>query len=200
MYDSFPQFLSFLAYEDAATGIRQFQGLLVPGLLQSESYVRALIGSVDDPQLAEQYIQVRLKRQELLRRDAGPDMSFVLDEGILHRVVGDRDIMIEQLRHLRTLNASSHINIQIVPFSAGMVAGMARSFTLLELSNEINGDEVVDYVIDVEDISRDSLLRDSPDAAAVYVEAFYRIRNVALPVDESNRLIDSVLQTFSASE
>jgi transcriptional regulator with XRE-family HTH domain len=200
VYDHFPQFLHFLAYEDSATGVRQFQGLIVPGLLQSEKYVRALIGTVDDPQTAEQYIQVRLKRQELLRRHDRPDMSFVLDEGVLRRVIGDREVMIEQLEHLRALNHSSHIDIRIVPFSAGMVTGMARSFALLELSEEIDGDETVEYVVDVEDISRDSLLRDSPDVTSVYVEAFYRIRSISLTTEESTRLIDSILQTLSAPE
>jgi transcriptional regulator with XRE-family HTH domain len=198
LYENFPQFLHLLAYEDASAGIRQFQGLIVPGLLQSDRYVRALIGNVDDPLTAEQYIQVRLKRQELLRRPGGPDMSFVLDEGVLHRVIGDRDVMIEQLRHLRALNAQPHIDIQVVPFSAGMVTGMARSFALLELSEEVDGGGNVEYVVDVEDISRDSLLRDSPDLTSVYVEAFYRIQSIALTVEESNRLIDSILGTMSA--
>lgn len=199
LYDDYPQFLNFIAYEDSATAIRQFQGLLIPGLLQSNSYVRALIVDVDDPQTAEQYIQVRLKRQQLLSRDGGPNLSFVLDEGTLHRMIGDRDVMIEQLRHLRMLNAKPHIEIQVVPFTAGMVTGMARSFALLELSEEIDGDSV-DYVVDVEDISRDSLLRDSPDLTSVYVEAFYRIRNIALTVAETNRLIDSILESMSGHE
>jgi transcriptional regulator with XRE-family HTH domain len=195
VYDDFPQFLNFLAFEDSATAIRQFQGLIVPGLLQSEKYVRALIGNVDDPQPAEQYMHVRLKRQELLRRDGGPEMSFVLDEGVLHRVIGGREVMIDQIAHLKALNAMPHIDIRIVPFTAGMVTGMARSFALLDLSEDVDGD--VDYVVDVEDISRDTLLRDSPDATSVYVEAFYRIRDIALTVDESNRLMDSILDSMS---
>jgi hypothetical protein len=199
LYEDFPNFLNFLAFEDAATAIRQFQGLLVPGLLQSNMYVRSVIGGVDDPQIAEQYIQVRLKRQELLRREGGPDLSFVLDEGTLHRIIGDRAVMIEQLEHLKALNAEPNIEIQVVPFAAGMVTGMARSFALLELSEEIDGDSV-DYVVDVEDISRNSLLRDSPDVTSVYVEAFYRIRSIALPAVETNRLIDSVLESMSAAE
>jgi transcriptional regulator with XRE-family HTH domain len=194
LYDHFPQFLNFLAYEDSATAIRQFQGLLVPGLLQSTDYLRAVISSFDEPKTAEQYIQVRLKRQELLRRNGGPALSFVLDEGVLHRTIGDRDVMAEQLRHIQALNAEPHIEIQVVPFSAGVVPGMAHSFALLELPEAIDGN--TDYVVDVEDITGDTLpLLDRADDTSRYVKEFHRIRSIALSTTGTNKLIDSILAT-----
>ena len=76
----------------------------------------------------------------------------------------------------------------VLPGTCGVGSGF--------LSEESGG--IVDYVVDVEDISADTLVRDSPDATSTYVEAFYRIRSIALPADDTNRLIDSLVETMSA--
>jgi len=196
-YVNTPQFLNFLAFEDSASRIRQYHGLLVPGLLQIERYIRALFDITEDPRIVEAGTQVRLRRQELLHRPDAADLVALLDEGVIRRVIGGLDVMAEQLRHLRELNDLPNITIQVVPFAAGMVSGMNRSFTILDLSEKDEGNDL-DYVVDVEDIIRDTLVRDSPDVTSHYLEAFTEIREIALPVAETNRLLESIRAELSA--
>ena len=191
LYANIPDFLRFLAYEDSASRIRTYHGLIVPGILQTEQYMRAVFNVTEDPQIVETGVQVRLRRQELLRRAAPPEVLALLDEGVLRRVVGGYELMIEQLAHLRALNEQPRVTIQVVPFAAGMVAGMNRSFTILDLSEQGDGIDV-DYVVDVEDIEHDILVKDEPEVTSHYVEALFAIHEIALSGSETNDLLDAI--------
>lgn len=194
----FPKrFVELLAYEDSATSVRQFQMITVPGLLQTEAYARTLFHEQEDPEVADLALRVRLRRQQILDRATGVDMRFILDEAVIHRVVGDPAIMLEQLTHLRELNLRPHIGIQIVPFTSGAVAASYGSFAILDFTpiNATHSMSVdVDSVVNVESPTVEgptveALIYDNPETASRYVEAFYRIREVAMSEDESNDLI-----------
>lgn len=195
----FPHFLNFLAFEDSASRIRHYHGLLIPGLLQAERYIRAILHITDDPDVMEAGVQVRLRRQELLHQPAPPEIFALIDEGVVRRVIGGHDVMIEQLSHLKALNEQPHITIQVVPFAAGMVTGMSRPFSIYDLSGTNEGEDL-DYVVEVEDIFRDTLVRDSPDVTRHYVEAFHEIREIALSVAETNQLLASIITEISAHQ
>lgn len=202
--DIYPKwFLEFLAYENSATSIRQFQMLDVPGLLQTESYARALLDADEELQDIEQGVRVRLRRQEILNRENGGEMQFILDEAVIHRVVGDRETMFEQLQQLRKMNKRPHVSIQIVPFTAGVKAAMIGSFAIFEFAGSIannNGGLDVEYVVNTEKIgpNRDAVIHDNPETTSGYLESFYGIRDIALSKDDTNVLLDAKIESFRA--
>jgi hypothetical protein len=112
-----PEYLTFLGYESSATYLRNFEPLVVPGLLQTEDYAREVITGVPH---ASALVELRMERQELIVRDDGPRMYFMLDEAVIRRVVGGPDVMHHQLRQLIELNKRPNIEIFVVPFSEGL--------------------------------------------------------------------------------
>jgi transcriptional regulator with XRE-family HTH domain len=190
---SSPRFIDFLTYEDSAARIRQFQWLTVPGLLQTEAYARALFSVRLDAGPTERALRVRMTRQKLLERPDGAEMLFILDEAVVHRLVGGPEVMREQLAHLKELNARPRISIQIVPFSAGASVGMSGSFTIFDLT--MATDDNLDYVVNVEEPNGDVLIRERLETTSSYVETFYEIRETALTKEESNTLLDAVVNS-----
>jgi len=190
------RFLNFLAYEDSASRVRQFAGLGVPGLLQTKDYARAVFEAyLHEESRIERAIKVRMRRQQILERaNDTPDdtkFDFMLDEAVIHRLVGSAGVMIEQLVRLKGLNDTGNpsISIRIVPFAAGVNPGMKGSFTIFEFPFE---DE--DFVVNAEEPNSDVLIRDNPETASNYVEAFYELDEIALLKEESSKLLDSVIR------
>lgn len=184
-------FLNFLAYEDSAAQINQFQGLQVPGLLQTRAYALArFVTGIVDQNVIERNIKIRLSRQKLLERLDEKKFEFILDEAVIHRNVGGNDVMIEQLTRMKKFNELGNpaVSIRIVPFSAGVFAGMKSSFELLELRED---DE--DFVVSVEEPNRDVLIRDNPEGTSNYVEAFLQLKEFALSTVESTEMIDTII-------
>lgn len=185
------EFLNFLAYEDSASHISQFQGLQVPGLLQTQAYARArFVTGISDQTVIDRNISIRVSRQKLLERLDEKKFEFILDEAVIHRNVGGNDVMIEQLARMKQLNELGNpaMSIRIVPFSAGVFAGMKSSFELIEL---LEDDE--DFVVSVEEPNRDVLIRDNPEGTSHYVEAFLELKEFALSATESTEMIDSTI-------
>lgn len=199
------RFVEYIAYEGAAAAIRQFQIMQVPGLLQTTAYARTLFTDVEEPELAAVGLQVRMRRQEILFRENCPDALFVLDEAVIHRIVGGPEVMLEQLTHLRKLNTRPHISIQIVPFSAGVKATMNGSFTILDFSpvssnNPGSDQDDVDYVVNIEGLGSNTepLINDNPETTSRYVEAFYGIREIAMSAERTDELIETKIDSIRA--
>ncbi|HEV2784562.1 MAG TPA: helix-turn-helix transcriptional regulator [Actinophytocola sp.] len=192
----YPQrFLNFLAYEDAAAQVRQFTGLMVPGLLQTEEYIRALWrGVMVDPARFDRGVAVRLRRQEILTRENATKAQFILDEAVLHRWVGSPDVMVGQLSHLKDMAELPNVSIRVIPFAAGVHPGMLGSFSVLELPSDV--EDVDDYVVVLEDQTRDVLIRDDPEIKSKYVEIFYQLEEVACPENELHKIIDPMIDSF----
>ncbi len=129
---------SFLGMEEAATGIREFASQFVPGLLQTEDYARAVFGIRIDamPEELAGRVAVRMQRQKLLAREDPPRLWVIVDEVVLSRPVGGRQVMRRQLEHLLELQELAHVTIQVVPFSTGAHVGMNGSFILLDFETE----------------------------------------------------------------
>jgi len=188
------QFLNFLAYEDSATKIRQFQGVKFPGLLQTEDYARVLLGNyMNDQHAIDRGTKVRMRRQHLLERANSPEMSFILDEAVIHRWVGGYDVTRKQLQRLKVLSEKPNISIRIVPYTAGVHPGMNGSFAIYEFSS---ADE--DYVVNAEEPNSDVLIRDNPESTSNYVEAFSELQEIALSENDSIQLLDSVIAEMGA--
>lgn len=184
------QFLDFLAYEDSAVRIRQFIGAVVPGLLQTEDYMRALFRSNAnyDHERIERAVRVRLRRQEILAPDSGRKAWFLIDESALHRWVGGPEVARTQLTRLKEAARQPNISIRVVPFSAGMHPGMFHEFTIFEFAAE---DE--DTVVNVED-AESALIRDEPEITSTFIESYYVMEDLATPEDELEKVLDRVLE------
>ncbi|MEU6604044.1 helix-turn-helix transcriptional regulator [Streptomyces shenzhenensis] len=127
-------FQPFADMEAKATYISTYQCQLVYGLLQTEAYARAVLGVEQVDQL-DQMVEARLDRQRTLRREQSPVVWVVLDEGVLHREIGGRDVMREQLAHLLGIFGKPWMELQVLPFSVGQHAGMMGSFTVLRFDD-----------------------------------------------------------------
>jgi transcriptional regulator with XRE-family HTH domain len=196
--DVFSQrFLNFLAYEDSAARIRQFNGLSVPGLLQTEGYMRAVFrealtdkhqDQVSNEVELERAVRVRTRRQQLLTRESGPELLIVLDEAVIHRWVGGPDVMRAQLTRLKEAAEHPRIDLRIVPFTRGIHHGMRDSFTIYEFPSDDQ-----DYVVNVENPHRDVLINNDLETSSKYVEVFYEVQDIATPKGEVSKIIDPVI-------
>jgi transcriptional regulator with XRE-family HTH domain len=192
------QFLNFLAYEDSASRIRQFQTLAVPGLLQTAGYARAVFEAyLDEEGRIDRAVKVRLRRQKLLTRPDVPELIFMLDEAVIHRWVGGQEVMIEQLTRLKEVNDLDNpsIIVRIVPYSAGVNPGMKGSFVVFDFPADED-----DPVVNVEEPNSEALVRDNPETTSNYVEAFLALEELALSKAESTELIESTINNMRASQ
>lgn len=187
-----PGFEQFLSYEGAASVIMAFHPLTIPGPLQTEDYARAVIEASGasqvnrglDPQL-DLRLKLRLERQKRLEREDGPSLCYVIDEAALHRQVGGRFVMREQLLRLKKAMEQPGISVQVVPFTAGPHASMTGSFTILE-----SGDWDADVLYREGEVTS-ATDRDDRAAVADYRERFVLLSGMSLPPDEASRLVDA---------
>jgi transcriptional regulator with XRE-family HTH domain len=125
-------------FESRATRIQNFESLLVPGLLQIPEYTAAIIGGLR-PELTttelDELIATRVGRQVRLRHQ---EVQFVavVDEMVLHRVIGDHDIMRRQLRHLVDMSERPNITLRVLPLQSGTHAGLRGPFVLMDFAEE----------------------------------------------------------------
>lgn len=184
-----PQFIAFLGLEASAVRIRQFQNLVVPGLLQISGYINVLTRLNAGEEHAKRNTEIRLKRQGLIADDNGPEMFFVLDESVLYREVGDITVMRAQLSRIKELAQHPRLSIQILPFSAGVHNGMKSSFEIFEMSNGSD-----DYALLLERLHDDVLYQDPTDETREFVNYFFELEKIALPAAETPRIIDERLK------
>jgi len=132
---------ALLSLEAGMVAMCDFQCQLVPGLLQTADYTRALIDSIHpgrfDPAERERRIAVRMTRQQLLAKDDPPTLHFILDETILHRLIGDRIVMHDQLRKLAHATERPSVAIRVLPRDIGGNPGLNGPFTILTLPDPI---------------------------------------------------------------
>ncbi|MFF8189990.1 helix-turn-helix domain-containing protein [Streptomyces bobili] len=112
-----------------AAEIYSFEMGMVPGLLQTRAYARAVLGAIDQADL-EDRTAVRLARQRIFEKEAPPLFWGVLSEAALHQEIGGPVVMREQLAHLLAFQETPRINIQVLPFTSGGHAGMTGSFDI----------------------------------------------------------------------
>jgi transcriptional regulator with XRE-family HTH domain len=177
--------LRFFAYESSASIIRQVTPTVVPGLLQTEEYARALLDSsgVERPQI-NQIWAARLERQELLERAEPPEMFFILDEAVVHRPVGGEAVMRHQRARLLDLARHPRITIQVVPFEVGAHAGMQGPFVYLEFPGADDPD-----VLYLEGASGDYVFRDEEEVTGRYLERFFTLEKIASPPNDLEKVM-----------
>lgn len=188
-----PWFALYPALEQDATQIRTYSPELVPGLLQTPEYAEAVVRATH-PDLSEQEVRrsvaLREARKSVLRREIPPVLHLVLNEPVLHRVVGGGKVLTEQLRHLHTLAALDAVVVQILPFSAGAHPGMKTGFTLLRFPAGFDDMDCA-YL----ENENGGVWQEVPEHVARYAEVFDRLTELALPPDDTRDLLASLVQT-----
>jgi transcriptional regulator with XRE-family HTH domain len=191
--DLVPQwFKAYVDLESAATLIRTYEGQLVPGLLQTEDYMRAVIGAHLDepPEEAERRVALRMARQTLLTRPDRPRLWAVIDEAALRRPVGSPEAMRGQLERLIAATKLVNVVLQILPFRAGAHPGMVGAFSILRFA-----DGELPDVVYVEHLTSAQYL-DRRDDVNRYLHVMDRISMRAAPPDKTMDILHKILQEF----
>ncbi|MGW4484265.1 helix-turn-helix domain-containing protein [Amycolatopsis sp. NPDC004368] len=128
----------YFGLESDAVELAIHQGELIPGLFQTEAYARALISTsvTVSPVDVESMVQTRIRRQSLLTESNAPKVHLVLGEAAIHREVGGKDALIEQLDRLIEAAKLPNVVLQVLPFTTGAHAAIGPGFTLLTLELE----------------------------------------------------------------
>ena len=137
-YQAYPSwFQEWALLEREAKRLRWFEPLVVPGLLQTEDYARAIFRTrfgITSEEI-DQAVGARLKRQEILTRDQPTALWIVLDEWVLRRPVGGRHVMVEQVSRLAETARQPHIVIEVIPAATGAHEGVAGAFAIADFED-----------------------------------------------------------------
>jgi transcriptional regulator with XRE-family HTH domain len=137
-----PAFEVLVGMEGAARSISEYEPLLIPGLLQTPDYIRAIVDTFygDGEEANKQrVVDARMKRQQAFEKERHPELSIVLDEAAIRRTVGGRTVMQKQLMHMADQIERYSAELRIIPFSAGMHIGTLNGFVILEFDNPTPG-------------------------------------------------------------
>lgn len=176
----------YIEMENICDGIKTFQAQLIPGLLQTPEYGRAVTVASRAWQTAEeidQFVQVRIARQERLTGEAPLELWAVLAEGVLRQQVGGPTVMRDQLEHLAAMAEQPNITVQVLPFSRGAHSGMFGPYLLLSFPRV----SALDLVLTETPIG--NIWMEQESEVAHYRELFDDARTSALPPTESLGLI-----------
>ncbi|MFD7894005.1 helix-turn-helix transcriptional regulator [Streptomyces sp. NPDC059743] len=178
--------------EATAVMIKQYAPLLIPGLLQTKAYARAIFRA-GHPTATEEEIDemvaARLQRAELLAHPTQPTVWVVLDEAALRRVVGGPAVMAEALRHIINLMRRHRIIAQVLPFGAGAHAAMGGALKLMEFDD-------APRLAYVDGLASGQLL-DDPATVRSYVLAYDLLGASALSPEASLALMESVAEDYA---
>ncbi|MGW5877743.1 helix-turn-helix domain-containing protein [Nocardiopsis terrae] len=129
-------FKEYVDLEREARAIHDFQTQVVPGFFQTRDYARAVLSASWPPSEdgeVERFLDTRVARREMLEREQPPLMWSVLDESVLRRPMGPREVMIAQLGYLLELAARPRIRLQVLPFAKGVHTALDGAFTVLDM-------------------------------------------------------------------
>jgi Domain of unknown function (DUF5753)/Helix-turn-helix domain len=182
----------YLGLEAAASLIRTFEIQFVHGLFQTEGYARAVtrLGHSAAPAgEIDRRVHLRIQRQDLLHGAEPPRVWSVMDEAVLRRPVGGRDVMRAQVRHLLEVSRLPHVTLQVVPFEQGGHAGAGGSFTVLRFGMLRDLPDVV-YIEQL----NSALYLDKPAEVDHYMEVMNRLSAEAMKPDATERFMRDLLR------
>jgi transcriptional regulator with XRE-family HTH domain len=185
-----PRYLEYVELEQAAVSTLNFQPLVAPGLLQTREYAQAVIRRLAPDASDDQVnarVEFRLDRQErLLDAPEPPKLSFIFDESVMYRQVGDAEVMEEQIRHLIELAGRQNITIQILPFAAGLGPNTQAPFVVVKFADSADPD-----VLYLEGPSGGTLIANDEEVAR-YRAAFDELRRLSLSGSDTLKLLRGV--------
>jgi transcriptional regulator with XRE-family HTH domain len=194
-----PALQTLIGMEGAAKSIKEFEPLLMPGLLQIQEYARAV---VDVPRLgkaaAEAVLAARMRRRHILEQEIRPQLRVILDEAVIRRTVGGPAVMRQQLQHLVTCIDRKQVELQIIPFTAGAPPiGALNGFVLLEFDEPVPTipEAAIPGVVYVETLMADTYY-DQPAEVEHHLRVFTALGGLALSATKSRDFLLSVSGTM----
>jgi transcriptional regulator with XRE-family HTH domain len=176
----------YVALEADAIAICEWEAQIVPGLLQTGEYARAVIevgADIGDTETIQRRLALRMARQAVLTRDPPPSLQLIVDEAVLYREVGGREVLCRQLTRMVDASHRPGLELLVLPFSAGAHAGQTESFMVLEFEEGTRSP-----VVHSEGLTG-GLFRVTADEVEVYQDALDDLRERALSAEESRTVV-----------
>lgn len=186
-------FGTYVGLEAEARTMKTFASHVIPGLLQTEEYARAvtLASFRTEATKPDDVVNLRKARQERLAGSNPLELWAIIEEPVLHRRVQSSEILCRQLEHLAEMARQSNIHVQVLPLSVGVHPGMANPFILLGFPDDILP-EVVYF-----DHGIGALYLEDADEVAKYRQAFNHLVGEALGTDASLNIIRKTIEELS---
>ena len=183
-------FRTYVDLEAAAALIRTYEGQFVPGLLQTDAYMRAVVQGAhleDQGEELGRRVRLRLARQTLLTTEQPPRLWAVVDEAALRRPVGGPEVMRGQLERLIEATKLPNVTLQVLPFEAGAHPAMVGSFSVLRFPDQ----ELPDLIY-LEHLTS-ALYLNKPEEVDQYLHVMESICVRAAAPDQTVELLDEIL-------
>jgi len=180
----------FIGLEDEASAIAVWHIDVLPGLFQTEAYARHIIGTYSQiepvtPGMIDRLVKVRMRRQEIVNRESGLDLSVVIDESVLQRRVGDERVMYEQLQRLTREADRPNVTVQVLPLD-GPHTVFVESFVIFRF--EQDGETALQDVVSTEQLRNNFSLEGEKETYLHWI-AFQMLARSSLDTDRSKELI-----------
>jgi transcriptional regulator with XRE-family HTH domain len=194
-----PDYASLIGMEAEAQSALSWEPLIVPGLLQTADYAREVTNGYLEriepvpPSETRRRVQTRLARQRVLTRDNPLRLSVVLDQSVLHRRFGDRDVMRSQIKRLLEMSERANITLRVLPLDGRHPIGTG-SFALLQFG-EVH-DVAYQDVVYIENLTGGRYVEEE-DEVFRYKRAFDRLSDLALDEQESREMLVAAQEAWS---
>ncbi|HEX6352317.1 helix-turn-helix transcriptional regulator [Actinophytocola sp.] len=186
------QMEALLDFERNARIITEVSPLLVPGLLQTTGYIRAIMSTAVSPKEVETRTAVRIgRRDSIIREDNPAEFVALIGEASLRQMLGDKQVMIEQLRHLLRMAERPNIDLRVVPFASGWHPALEGAFTVIEPKE---GEPIVHL-----ENRRSGLFLHRPVDTKLYREAAEWERRVAMCQEKTSGLITELINHMEST-
>jgi transcriptional regulator with XRE-family HTH domain len=188
----------YIGLETDAESLRVYEPQIIPGLLQTHAYAEAVIAGAlpeSTPHDIEKRVQVRTRRQERIRNGERPlRLWVVIDEAALHRQVGSRRLMAEQLEHLAEQSGLPHVTVQVLPFHMGAHPGISGHYAILEFPDASDSS-----VVYIEGVTSDLYLEKAQDVGK-YSVMYEHLRAQAMNAEDTRVFIMNMAKQYADGE
>jgi transcriptional regulator with XRE-family HTH domain len=187
------QLAAFLEFEQNASRIVEVAPLLVPGILQTTNYIRAIMtaGGVPQTEIASR-VALRIGRREVIEHPAKTQFTALISQGVFYHDVGGRDVTIEQLRHLIKVSRRPNVDLRVIPHGSGWNPALEGSFTLIESEDST----VVVFL----ETRRSTLYLHQKDDVDAYRNAVDMVLDRTRSHDESVRFLANAVKKMEKSD
>jgi transcriptional regulator with XRE-family HTH domain len=189
-------YATYIGLEAEAASVNDYNPVVIPGLLQTESYARAILEVEEpplDPVAIKQRIEARSKRQDLLTQAKGPFVHCIVDEAVLRRPVGGSGTMRAQLARIVEVASLPSVIFQVIPFEVGAHPGLDSNFAILQFASLMVND-----VVYTGGAMGNIYLESSTDLER-YKRVFSRLQSIALGPEGSTVMVEQIAATYEDS-
>jgi transcriptional regulator with XRE-family HTH domain len=185
----------YIGLEQEASAITSFSMYYIPALLQTADYARTIIKAIAprmDPKIVNERVEARIRRQQLLEKEISPHYRALLDEAVLHRLVGGSTVMTSQFDKVLKHQEDQTAAVQIIPFSIGAHAGADSNFEFLEFGES----SIHSPIVFVEGLFS-NFYQERPVEIERYRESIDHLREASLSIRDSIALISRIRRTLT---